>query len=118
MLLFYPGEASDLRLCRITLDDEVVGLDWILTLDHAVQAGEAKLVNLSALGFDSIVERTMAQFLRNQVLNLRFAGCESIRLRRMMLKSPSFTSRPTAGIAPSGRCAGCWARPATGSSFV
>src|SRR6266496_5306426 len=71
MLLLCPRETSDPRLCRITLDDEVVGLGWILTLDHAVQAGEAKLVNLSALGFNSIVERTMAQFLRNQVLCTR-----------------------------------------------
>src|SRR5712691_5805221 len=66
MLLFYPGEASDLRLCRITLDDEVVGLDWILTLDHAVQAGEAELVDLPALGFNSVLERAMAEFLRQR----------------------------------------------------
>src|SRR5438046_10087510 len=71
MLLLCPRETSDPRLCRITLDDEVVGLGWLLTLDHAVQDGEAKLVHLSALGFDSIVERTMAQLLRNQALCTR-----------------------------------------------
>src|SRR6266568_1040488 len=71
MLLLCPRETSDLGLCRITLDHEVVGLSRILALNHAIQAGETKLVNLAALGFDSILDRAMTEFLRNQVLCTR-----------------------------------------------
>src|SRR3989454_1156502 len=71
MLLLCPRETSDARLCWITLDDEVVGLGRILTLNHAVQAGETQLVDLAALRFNCVLDRAMAEFLRNQVLCTR-----------------------------------------------
>ena len=71
VLLSHPGETPSRRLCGITSDDEVVGLGRILALNHAIQAGEAQLVNLAALCLYGIVDRAMAEFLGQEVLRAR-----------------------------------------------
>ena len=70
-MLLRPGETSDSRLCRIALDDEVVGLRRVLALNHAIQAGEAELIDLPALRFNGIGDRAMAEFFRQKVLRAR-----------------------------------------------
>src|SRR5213080_2533271 len=70
-MLLRPGETSAPRLCRITLDDEVVGLRRVLALNHAIQAGKAELIDLPALRFQGIRDCAMAEFLRQKVFRAR-----------------------------------------------
>src|SRR5205823_8268961 len=63
--------ALPIWLCGITSDDEVVGLGRILALNHAVQAGEAQLVNLAVLCLYGIVDRAMAEFFCKEILRTR-----------------------------------------------
>ena len=70
-MLLRPGETSAPRLCRIALDDEVVGLRRVLALNHAIQAGKAELIDLPALCLYGIVDRAMAEFFRQEVLRAR-----------------------------------------------
>src|SRR6266498_3269508 len=70
-MLLHPGETSDPRLCRIALHDEVVGLRRVLALNHAIQAGEAELIDLPALRLNSIRDRAMAEFFRQKVFRAR-----------------------------------------------
>ena len=70
-MLLRPGETSAPRLCRIALDDEVVGLRRVLALNHAIQAGKAELIDLPALRFQGIRDCAMAEFLRQKVFRAR-----------------------------------------------
>ena len=64
------------------MDDKVVGLGGIVALNDAIQAGEAKLVKLAALGFNGILDRAVAEFLSNEVLRTRSDARLHIRPRK------------------------------------
>src|SRR6266496_2960129 len=70
-MLLHPGETFDPRLCRIAFDDEVVGLRRVLALNHAIQAGEAELIDFPASRLNSIRDRALAEFFRQKIFRAR-----------------------------------------------
>jgi len=98
-MLLRPGETSDPRLYRITLDDEVVGLRRVLALNHAIQAGEAELIDLPALRFNGIGDRAMAEFLGQEILRARSdSGFDILSRKAERLASAVYTPQRDMGM--------------------
>src|SRR6266536_6663230 len=98
-MLLHPGETSDPRLCRIVLHDEVVGLRRVLALNHAIQAGEAELIDLPAFRFNSIRDRAMAEFFRQEVLPARsYPGFHILSRKAERLASLVYTPQRDMGM--------------------
>src|SRR5271169_1544552 len=91
-------------------------LAW--SIPQVVGPTRASAFHLSRLLLPCLLLDYPEALFMKHALDPRCAGCEWIRLRRMMLKPPHFTNHRTVGTAPSGRCAACWARPAIGNSSV
>src|SRR3989442_11938169 len=98
-MLLRPGETPDPRLCRIAFDDEVVGLRRVLALNHAIQAGEAELIDLPALRFNGIGDRAMAEFFRQEVFRARsYPGFHILARKAERLASLVYTPQCDMGM--------------------